>query len=425
MAKKIGTFKVLSRFLVITLFSFTVSASDYKIIPLSIAETEHLALTRDPELKRLQANSEALDEQAIADGQLEDPKLIVGAINVPTNTFSFTQDDMTMMQVGVQQSFPSGNSLLFKSEKTKALGEAEHRQTCNQSLLLLRDVRHTWLDLYYWENAKRVTRENKNLFSYLVKEAKSLYSVGKTNQTDLLQAQVELTKIDDQDAQITQKIAELRAKLGRWIGREQANRPLPSVLPNWSSPPSLANLKIHLQQHPLLRSDAAKIQAGRFEVAFSQEQYKPGVMVDVGYGVRQGRMTDGRRRSDMATAQVTIDLPIFTSQRQSKRLQASTLQLTAVEMEQEVHYLDLMEALNTQYASWQNYTHRIALFKQHLIPEARLNAKAALTAFQSATTDIIPVVRANMVKLEIELQELQLGIEQKKARADLLYLERK
>ena len=38
-------------------------------IPLTPTETEHLAVAQEPELKRTQANANALDQQAIAEGQ--------------------------------------------------------------------------------------------------------------------------------------------------------------------------------------------------------------------------------------------------------------------------------------------------------------------------------------------------------------------
>lgn len=307
----------------------TLKPSSPSATPLTLVEAEQLALALDPEVQRLRVSAQSLDEQAIADGQLPDPKLIVGAVNVPTNTLRFTQDDMTMVAAGIQQSFPPGRSLHFKSEQTKALAEAGRQQTSAHSLLLVQNVRTTWLDLYYWLHAQRVLRANRALSAYLTKATESQYSVGKSSQSDLLQAQVELTRLDDQNIEITQQIVLLRAQLGHWIGQAQANRPLPSQLPQWVIAPPLKNLQPALQQHPLLKADAAHIQASRDEVAYAKEQYKPGIMLDVGYGVRQGQMMDGTRRSDMATAQITLDLPIFTHQRQDRGLKAKAYQLEA------------------------------------------------------------------------------------------------
>jgi outer membrane protein TolC len=291
------------------------SYAAYSNSPLSLSEAEQLAISTAPELKQLKANADSLQAQAVADGQFADPQLIVGAANVPTNSFSMNQDDMTMVQVGLQQSFAPGHSLAMKSKKTRALAKAQQEKIQEQAALLLRNVRETWLDLYYWHQAANIVRENRSLYRSLLKAAESEYSTGKGTQSDVLQIQVELSRLNDQNAQVEQRIDVLRAQLGRWIGFEAANRALSNSLPNWPNPAPASVLQARLLQHPTLKVDTANIEAARDEVDYAKEQYKPGWMLDVGYSVRQGRFPDGQPRSNFVGAQVTIDLPLFTDRK--------------------------------------------------------------------------------------------------------------
>lgn len=390
---------------------------------LSLSESEHLAIMNSPELRQIEVNVRALEQEAVAKGQFSDPQLIVGAANVPTNSFSFTQDDMTMINVGLQQSFPRGSSLAIKSKQTRSLAKAQRRKLQEQAALLLRNVRETWLDLYYWIEARKVIHENRSLYQRLLKASESQYSAGKGNQSDVLQVQVELSRLNDQSAQIEQRIDILRAQLGRWIGMNEANRPLSNTLPPWQNPPPLELLERCLQQHPLIKVDAANIEAARGEVAYAKEQYKPGWMLDVGYSVRQGRMSDGQSRSNFVGAQVTVDLPIFPGNRQSRQLQASAYQLESAQLEQDIHYKDLSKELNSQYAIWRSLSRRDNLYRGQLIPESKQNSKAALLAFQNATSDLTTVLRAYSNEITIRLERLQIQIERAKTRAALLYLE--
>jgi outer membrane protein TolC len=398
-------------------------SNSHAAMPLSLFDAEHLAVSTALELKQLQANADSLEQQAVADGQLSDPQLIAGVVNVPTNTFSFSQDDMTMKMIGLQQTFPAGHSLAMKSKKTKALAKAQRQKIQEQAAMLLRNVRETWLDLYYWKQAEVILRENRSLYRRLLEATESQYSTGKGNQSDVLQLQVELTRLHDQNVQIEQHIDILRAQLGRWIGMDEANRPLLNSLPHWSNPPSVNALQARLLQHPLLKVDSANIEAAHREVDYAREQYKPSWVLDVGYGFRQGHMTDGSRRSDMLTAQVTVDLPIFTSNRQNKRLCAGAAQLEATKLDRDIHYKDLLKELTTQYAIWQSLSKRENLYRSHLALEAKQNSKAALLAYQSATTDLTTVLRAYNNELTIRLEQIQIQVEGAKARAALLYLE--
>ncbi len=392
--------------------------------PLTLPEAEQITIANAPELERLEATSQAFSQQAIADGQLPDPKLMAGAANVPTNSFSFTQDDMTMVEVGVQQFFPAGNSLEIKSKQTQEKANAEKRKIQDQKALLLRSVRETWLNLYYWIQAAHVVQENQSLYRHLLKATESQYSVGRGNQSDVLQVQLELSRFEDQSIQIQQQIDGLRAQLARYIGKIQADRPLSNSLPSWPKPLTLDTLETRLRQHPLLKVDAANIEVARNEVALAEEQYKPGIMVDVGYGVRQGRMACcGGRRSGMIGAKVTVDLPLFTANRQDRQLQASASQLTATHVDQHVHYRDLLKDLRTQYALLQRLSERESLYENKLGREAEQNSKAALFAYQSATADLTTVLRAYSNELTIQLEQLQIKIEGAKTRAALFYLE--
>ncbi|STY78841.1 Outer membrane efflux protein [Legionella wadsworthii] len=391
--------------------------------PLSIGEAEHLALNLSPEIQQLKAKAGGLHQQSIAEGQLSDPQLTAGVINVPTNSFSFTQDEMTMLAIGVQQQFPRGHSLAIKSKQTKALATAEHRKVREQISLLLRNVRETWLDLYYWNEALAIIHDNQKIYRRLLKVSESQYGVGKTNQSDVLQVQVELSRLSNQELQIEQRIDVLRAQLGRFIGQQEAQRNLSENLPFWLKPPSRLILQQRLTKHPLIQIDSATIEAARQEVALAKEQYKPGWLLGASYGFRQGQMPNGMPRSDMLTAQVTVDLPLFPGKRQDKQFQASVYRLQASHLDRAIHYRDLLKELQGQYAIWEKLSQRERIYQQQILPEAKQNAKASLLAYQNATVEMNTVLRAYSNELDIRQEQLQVLIEKMKARVALLYLE--
>lgn len=406
------------------LLSFYVNSHAYAYsTSLSLSEAEYIALSSAPELKQLQANADSLDQKAVADGQWSDPQFIVGAANVPTPSYSFTQDDMTMMQLGLQQTFAPGHSLAMKSKQTKSLANAQQQKIQEQAAMLLRNVRETWLDLYYWKQAAIIIHKNRSLYQKLLKASESQYSAGKINQSDVLQIQVEFTRLKDQSVQIQEHIDILQAQLGRWIGSSAANRPLMNTLPHWPNPPPLNTLQVRLLQHPQLKVDMANIEAASHGVAYAREQYKPGWMLDLGYSVRKGRMQDGQSRSNFVGAQVTVDLPLFTGNRQDRELSASASQLNATKYDRDIHYKDLLKELNTQYAIWNSLTKRENLYRHHLTLESRQNSKSALLAYQDATTDLNTVLRAYSNALIIHLEQIQIQVERVKARAALLYLQ--
>ena len=89
---------------------FAQQATAQLAAPLTLAEAEDLALRQEPGLSEFQAKADALDEQAVAAGQLPDPVLRVGLANFPIESGGFTTEGMTQGQLGIRQAFPPGKT---------------------------------------------------------------------------------------------------------------------------------------------------------------------------------------------------------------------------------------------------------------------------------------------------------------------------
>ncbi|HLE93468.1 MAG TPA: hypothetical protein VI543_02665, partial [Sulfuricaulis sp.] len=70
---------------------------------ITLPEAERLALEQAPWLAHHRTNMDAAAERTVYEGRLPDPQLIVGAINVPTDTYKLNTEDMTMTMVGIRQ----------------------------------------------------------------------------------------------------------------------------------------------------------------------------------------------------------------------------------------------------------------------------------------------------------------------------------
>jgi len=77
-------------------FTFPAKAEE----PLSLAETIQLATQNQPLLQSLDDAAVSSRQAAIAEGQLPDPKVKFGVINLPAttgNAFRYDRDDQTMV----------------------------------------------------------------------------------------------------------------------------------------------------------------------------------------------------------------------------------------------------------------------------------------------------------------------------------------
>ena len=418
--RRLGLSQFVSLFITSSLmlvgFSATVNAE-----ALSLAEAEHLALKGDPMLGNIDARAQALDEAAIADGQLPDPRARVSLFSFPTDTFERDQEPITQLRFGVQQTIPRGDTLALRSKRTQVRAKGERAKVSNETRKITRDVRENWLETFYWLRAEQIVKANKRLFKEMLDVTESQYAAGRRNQQDVLRAELELGLLDDRLTDIQQKQEVSRAKLAKWIGGESL-RSLPGSLPVLSEPPSLATIQAGLPQHPALKMQQAYIDVKSKGVAIAREAYKPAWTVGVDYGIRDGNNPDGSSRADFLTATLMFDLPLFTDKRQDKRLAAAQRHEGAAKYQYDDKLRALQSMLEKDYVTWRRLNQRLEHYQKTLVGQATSNSEASLLAYQNDATDFATLMRAKITELNTHLKALRIHVNASKAQVRLLYL---
>jgi len=388
---------------------------------LSLVDAERLALEADPAVIASQSRALALQEQAVADGQLPDPKLTVGVWNVPLDDFSMKKEGSSQFRSGIKQAFPRGQTLHYQQKRTEWLGKAEQAQTKFAEQEIRRDVRQTFLELYYQNQATQVIDRSRKLFEQLADITRAHYASGRVSQQDVLQAQLELSRLEDRATKISEQSDVQRASLSRWIG-EAAWQPLATGFPELPETPSHTTLQAALAEHPAIESATARVEANQQMVKAAREQYKPGFDVGLEYRKRFGDNTDGSDRPDMMAAMVTLDLPLFTEKRQDRRLAASRQQTEAAIQTREQKLREMQRLLNSDFARWQRLGEQETLYQDHLLRESMGNAEAALLSYQSGINEFNSLMRARITDLDVRLQALRIRVDRAKTQARLLFL---
>ena len=404
---------------VVTLFCPAVSAAAQQRLPLTIAEAGDLALSEEPGAAALLDSADALQERAVAAGQLPDPMMRVGLANFPISGGGFSTEGMTQAQLGFRQAFPRARSL--ESDQFESQAQALTFNADARKRDVLQATRHAWLDTYYAQQAEALLTESRPFFADLVTITRSLYSVGRKSQHDVLRADLELSRLDDRLIETSRFRESSRAMLSRWLGAE-AYRPLAMTLPAWQDLPPLEQLREQLASHPSLEAADAGVGARQAAVRVAEERKKPGWALDVGYGYRDGYLPSGEPRSDFVSVAVTVDLPLFSGNRQDRRLAAALSERRAAINSQAELSARLGSELNAEYARWQDLSRRLELYETRLLDQSRSQAEAALLAYQSDAGDFADVMRAYIDDLNARVAYLRLQVDQAKSYAVLANL---
>jgi outer membrane protein TolC len=389
---------------------------------LSIEEAGQLALKNDYTLQAIDARSQSMSELAAAAESLPDPKLKLGFANLPTDSFNLGQEPMTQTVIGIQQTFPRGQTRSLSSERINESVARNDAEAEDRELQILLTVREEYMQILLHRERQRILQQSRIVFTDLAEITRDYYATGRAHQQDVVQAQLELSKVEERLLAIAQQEKQARARLAERIGAD-AYRELDAGWPQISQPPPAAQIIAGLAEHPRIRAWQHEIEKSRTSEEIARQAYKPGFAVDLAYGARSGQNTNGTDRSDMLSVFVTMDIPLFTKNRQDRLLAASIADTSATEYVRDDVYRSMKARVEEYAATLTHEQERVKLYQEHLLPQASFNAETAFEDYQDAVGDLTTLMRAQIGEYELKLSHASLRADEIITRVRLLYFQ--
>lgn len=397
----------------LVVFLVPIAWSEPNLAPLTLDEAERLALERAPGLARARAGVAAAAERVVYEGRLPDPQLTLGAVNVPADSFSFRQEDMTMSMIGVRQAFPPGDTLNIRTRRAEQELARERARLEIERRNLLRQVRALWFDLYLAHQSLKILDASRQLARRDLEAAEGRYRAAQESQRTVFVARQVLARVNEREPMLRAQAARLRAQLQRFIGAA-AQAPLPEALPALPALPG----DFDPLRHPEWLAAQAELETMRAEVDMARQDYKPGMMFDLSYGFRRP-MPDGTERPNMVTAMVTFDLPIFRDKRQDRRLAEKQELAAAAAYETEDKRRSIEAMYAAMRAEYDALAARAKIVEEQLLPPIRRETQVTIAGFAREQSLLR---EARLKEFDTNLELLRLRVELAKTQAELLYL---
>ncbi|WP_120511891.1 TolC family protein [Photobacterium salinisoli] len=382
--------------------------------PVSLQTLIALALRNDASQAQLAAQSSALRESAVASATQMDPKLRVGVGGLPVDSFQFDDDPMTNISVGLMQQFERGDTLELQARKVRQQAEGVDWQIQVRQREVANSITQLWFELGYQQYAERVLRENQRLMSEMAGYIQTNYAIGKSEAQDLLQARLQVSRLDDKLQANRQSQRKLISQMSEWLGADwlSANASLAASY-QFDGTALDALLRSHngtsqfydlLTQHPMVAMTEAAISASQTQAEIAGEAYKPQFAVEVMYAYRQAKNMRGEPASDLVSAYLTVDLPLFTDNRQDRNRAAAHYQVGAAKSQKDLLLAQMNARVNALLADRQSQTERLERYQNSLLPQAKERTEAVERGYQNNTAQFSDVINAASDELALELE---------------------
>ena len=389
-----------------TEFSKSTPTGDQGVITLETAVAH--ALAGNPGLAEIKARAEALAAVPSQAGALPDPTINFGMLNVPTSNFNLQQEDMTMLEMGVSQTipFPGKRSLREQIAEHEAMAGEDALQEAR--LRLVAEVKQSWWRLFYYAKTFGLLETSTGFFQQLIDISQANYTVGKGTQQEVMLAQLEMSKLKAEKLDLLALKSAESAKINALINRVID---FPVTIPtevNFKFPLLTATdlQNKALKVRPLFAQHGKMLAAARANVELAKQDYYPDFTVGGGYAFRQNTPT-GQARSDFANVQLSMNVPFYAAQKQSKAVDQRNSELLQEQYSAEDEHHKILAEIVAKVAEYQQLKDKTLLLEHEIIPQAQQTVNALMAAYQVSQSGFAELLRTELSMVQYQMQYWQ------------------
>jgi outer membrane protein TolC len=362
-------------------------------------------LSNNRSLKSLAKQIDALKDQISVAGALPDPKVGFSVLNLPVDSFAFDRQPMTQKQIAIVQQIPWLSKLDLKSKAVALTVSQKIADLKSARLALAEKIARAYYDLGYTAQSQEINDRLIRLVTGVRQNVESRYGVGEGLQQDVFQADVELTKLNDEKVRLENKRRTIEDRLNALLNRSVYTLVAPPVAPpipplNFSSSELQ---KTVMTDNPELAAQRAKIARAETGIQLARKGYYPDFDVKVAYGQRD-RLDTGQDSPDFFSASVMMSVPLWYRKKQDKTLSSARLAHEAARDAYRNLAISLPHRADALATEMTDLAARFRLYVDRLIPQAKEWDRSATQGYQVNKVNFTTMIAARTRVLQSELK---------------------
>lgn len=376
---------------------------------LKLEELIEQALENNPEIKSMQRRFDMMRARVPQAKALDEPMLSIGYMGNIAPFYVQRDDPSSGRSISITQDLPFPGKRTLKGKVASSDADAEWWAFEQTRRNVVAEVKDAYFDLYYLNKALGVVTKTKTLLEQFTKIAEARYAVGRGIQQDVLKAQVEFSKLLEQQTILEQRKQIAEARLNSLLYRE-SDSPLgiPAELQPREFPYTLAGLnESAIANYPQLKAQRKKMDGAQYAIQLAKKEFYPDFSVGFTYVNRPAM-------PEMYGVMVGVKLPIYRAQKQRPALTEATASFEAEKRTLENMVTVLMFKIRDKYLAQHTAARLVKLYSSTIVPQSSASMESAIAGYQVGKVDFLTLLDNLVTLLNYELSYYeQLSNEQK------------
>jgi len=377
-----------------------------------------------PKIKMLQSKFNVAKSNIEIGTNLPDPVLTLGLVNMPTNTFSFKQEPMTGKIVGLSQAIPFPGALSSASDVKSVDTSIVRQEITDLQNKIRKDVSDLYYSLQVIREEIRLSNESIKLLNQISNVVKRKYEVGNASLQNIIQVEVQITRVKDKLESLKGKERAVLAKLNALLLRNENS----TILTDNITPIVYYNvkldslLKISRLNRPLLQ----KIKFGELKAQFMKKQaeysFYPNFKLGIRYSQRDYNYKTDMNFPDFLSVVVGITIPINYGGNKTEKVNRAINLQSFYNDQYNSTLQNLQQSFGNINAKISELESREKLITKSLLPQAEQSYKASISDYQVGKIDFVNVIKAENDILNIKTELAKVRVDYSKTISQLEYL---
>jgi outer membrane protein, heavy metal efflux system len=369
----------------------------------------------NPQISAADHGARAARQVAPQMTSLPDPKFTYQQLSVgsPKPFAGYTNSDFAYIGVGASQELPYPGKLRARGDVAERDADTKQVEVEVTKITIADAVKADYLQLAYLQQTLGILRQNEVVLDQLIQDATAHYQVGQGMQQDVLQAQVNRTKIVKEITMHHQLMGQTQAHLKGLLSRDQES---PDIVTedlietplNHTSDELLAAVR---QNNPQIQVDASSIRKQDAQLASAKREGKPDF--EVGYIYQN---TD-RKYRDYYMFSFDVRFPRKT--RVNAEIAEATEKRSESQQTFNSHLQQQLAEVQEGYVKAESDEDLLKEYREGLIPQSDAAYRATLSAYASNREQFIHVLLYFTDLLSLKLEYAQTLAEHEAALAHL------
>lgn len=373
------------------------------------------AQANNPQLSAAGHEAQAARQIAPQVTTLPDPKFTYQQFSVgsPKPFAGYSNSDFAYIGVGVSQEFPYPGKLRLRGAVAERDADTRQASVGVLGAGIADAVKADYLQLSYLQQTLGILRENQAILDQLIQDATAHYQVGQGMQQDVLEAQVNRTKIVREITMHHQQMAQTEAHLKGLLNRDQQSPDI--VTEDLTESPLKATpeeLSTSVKKgNPQVQVDASTVQRQDAQVASAKREGRPDF--ELGYMYQN---TDRKYRDYYM---LTFDVRFPRKKRVNAEIAEAQEKLIASQQTLYSHLTQQLAQVQQLYVQASSDEEQLKEFREGLIPQSDAAYRATLSAYASNKDQFTHVLSYFTDLLNLKLEYAQTLLDHETALAHL------